>query len=196
MQFIGDDEWYYATLQALPKYQQTPHAAIAVLEWMDTFQPHVEVQYVVERYLFQRVVFCNQCLHTLVYLFRFRRCLTFHLVWQQFVFAHGKPIFLAVGGVGLQQLVQLFNVRLGDTVGGVVNNIVNAAEVVYRLDNIVDSGILGGDTESVGLKNVACLLFGQAATFNVVGVIGEVNLRTVVDAAFQPALFFLSQTRK
>ena len=64
-----------------------------------------------------------------------------------------------------------------------VDDIINATEVVDGLHNIVDARIFRGDAQGVGLENVACLVMGQSATLDVIGVIGQIDLGTMVDAA-------------
>ncbi len=48
-------------------------------------------------------------------------------------------------------------------------------------------------TDGVCLKDVARLFMRQAATLHVVGVVGKVNLRAVVDTPFESALLLLAQ---
>jgi hypothetical protein len=49
------------------------------------------------------------------------------------------------------------------------------------------------DADGVGLKDVARLVVRQSAALDVVRVIGQVYLRPMIDAAFQPRCFLFSQ---
>ena len=42
-QIFGDDKGDYVALQALPKYQQSPDAAVAVLKRMDALKLNVKI---------------------------------------------------------------------------------------------------------------------------------------------------------
>ena len=60
---------------------------------------------------------------------------------------------------------------------------VNALEVIGRFDYIIyiDNTVLHAN--GIGLVDIPCLVVGQAAALNMVGVIGQVDLDFVVDAA-------------
>ncbi len=77
-----------------------------------------------------------------------------------------------------------------------INDVVDTAEVVDCLNNIVYAGVLCGDAEGVCLKDIASLLLGKAAALHVVGIVCEVYLRVVIDASFQFACLLLPQTRE
>ena len=74
-----------------------------------------------------------------------------------------------------------------------VNDVVDAAEVVGGLHNIVHVDAVFRDADRIGLKDVPGLLMGEPAALDVIGVIGQVNLRAVVDAAADFTLFFFSE---
>lgn len=52
------------------------------------------------------------------------------------------------------------------------------ATVIKQLD-------VFGDADGVGFKDVSGLVVCEFAAFNVVGIVGEVNLSFMVDAAFE-----------
>lgn len=83
--------------------------------------------------------------------------------------------------------------RLGDALVGVVYDIVYAVEVIDRFENIVNACIFGCYAKGVSLEDKSCLLFGQTATFDVVGVVGKVYLCAMVDAPFEARCFLLAQ---
>ena len=94
-QFVGDDKGHLRVLQTLPEKQQTPHAAIAVLEWMDTLETHMEIQNIVERNLFECVVVRQQNFYMAMNLFGRDGLLFAYLVGKAFVVPHGEPWFAA-----------------------------------------------------------------------------------------------------
>ena len=74
-----------------------------------------------------------------------------------------------------------------------VDNIIDAAEVVDSFHDVVDARVFRCDAKGVGLKNVTRLFFGQAAAFDVVGVVGQVYLYSVIDPAFHLGLLLFAQ---
>ena len=75
-----------------------------------------------------------------------------------------------------------------------VDDVVDAAEVVHRLNNIIHIHRLVSNADSVRLEDIACLVVCQTAAFDVIGVIGQVNLRAMIDATLQSRVFLLSQS--
>ena len=128
-----------------------------------------------------------------VHFFRRAGFVAAHLVGEPFVIAHGKPLFLFVGGTCFQDGVQPLDKWFRQPCFCQIDDEVYAAEVVDCLHDVVYVYRLVGDANRVGLKDVARLFVGQAAAFHVVGVVGEVDLCAVVDAAFQRHGFFLAQ---
>ncbi len=82
------------------------------------------------------------------------------------------------------------------SVSCIINDVVDTAEVVDCLNNIVNAGVLCSDAEGVCLKDIASLLLGKAAALHVVGIVCEVYLSVVIDASFQFACLLLPQTRE
>ena len=73
---------------------------------------------------------------------------------------------------------------------GVIDDHINAAEMVGRFNHVIDIDSLFFDADGIGLKNKAGLLAGKAASLDVVGIIGQVNLNPVIDPAGQTGLLF------
>ena len=122
------------------------------------------------------------------------RLLFAYLVGKALVIAYCEPKFAAVGGVGFEHRVELLDMRLGDLVCCMIDDIIDTTEVIDCLHNIIYRGVLGCDAKRIGLEDVSRLLFGQFAAFDMVGVVGQVNLCTMVDAALEFGLFLLAQT--
>ena len=64
-----------------------------------------------------------------------------------------------------------------------VNNVVDTSEVVDSLYNIIYIHCLVSNTDSICLEDLACLIMCQTTTLDVIGVIGQINLCTMVNAA-------------
>ena len=89
--------------------------------------------------------------------------------------------------------MQLLDKRLGQPLFGTVDNEVDTAEVVRRLDNVVYTDAFALDADGVRLEDIARLVVRQSAAFDVVGVIGQIDLRLVVNAAFELHSLLLAQ---
>ena len=74
--------------------------------------------------------------------------------------------------------------RLGNLVRSVVDDIIDTTEMVHRLHNIVHRRVLRGDTECVGLEDIPRLFLCQSVAFDMVGVVCQINLRTMIYTAF------------
>ena len=73
-----------------------------------------------------------------------------------------------------------------------VNDVVYTAEVVGGLNNVVHVNGFICNSYSIGFKDESCLLVGEFAAFNVVGVVCEVYLGAVIDAAVQFCFFLFA----
>ena len=120
------------------------------------------------------------------------RCFhTTHFIGQSLIVTHGKPSFTGIGRAGLEHKVQLLNERFCQFRSCLFNDTVETAEVVSRLNDIIHINSFVSNADGVCLEDIPCLIVGQAATLNVVGVIGEINLDTVINAAFDLAVLLL-----
>lgn len=66
-----------------------------------------------------------------------------------------------------------------------VDDIVKASEMIHRLNDIIHINNPVANANGVRFKDKARLVVCQSATFDMIGVIGQVNLRTMIDASFQ-----------
>lgn len=89
--------------------------------------------------------------------------------------------------------MQFLDEGFGEWFPGPVDNRVDAAEVVRGFENIVHPQRLAFDAHRVGLEDVAGLVVGQPAALDEVRVVGEVNLRAVVDATFETHRLLFAQ---
>ena len=68
-QVFGNDKRHLSALQTLPEKQQASHTPVSVLEGMDTLKTYMEVQYIIERHLLERVIVGKQSFHVAVNIF-------------------------------------------------------------------------------------------------------------------------------
>lgn len=193
LEVIGDDEGNDAGRQTLLEHHKASDTAVAILKWVDAFETLVQVEDVVECLVAPGVVLCQESLHFAVYLFGRRGLHAAHLVGQTLVVAHGEPLLAAVRRAGLELCMQFLDKGFGERLPGPVDNRVDAAEVVRGFENVIHAQRLAFDAYRVGFEDVAGLVVGQPAAFDVVRVIGKVDLRAVVDAALETHLLLLAQ---
>ena len=161
---------------------------------MDTFEENMEIQYIVKLHIFECIVFGNQGFHTCVHLFGLYRFSSTYLIGEPFVVSHGKPIFMTVGSIHLKDSVQLFNVCFCYLVHGMINDIVDATEMIDSLHDIIHRHTLGGYAQRIGFEDKTSLFLTQTTTLYVIGIIGQIYLRSMIDASIQFGFFFFTQT--
>ena len=193
LEIIGDDEGNDAGRQALLEHHKSSDTAVAVLKRVDAFETLVQVENVVERLVSPGVVLRKESLHLTVHLLGRRSLHAADLVGQTLVVAHGEPLLAAVRRAGLELCVQFLDEGFGERFFGPVDNRVDAAEVVRGFENVIHAQRLALDAHRVGLEDMARLVVGQPAALDVVRVVGEVDLRAVVDAAFETHRLLLAQ---
>ena len=118
-----------------------------------------------------------------------------HFVWEAFVIANIEPIFLAVGGPSFENAVDFLDHCFRQFVFCVVDDVVDAAEVIRGFNDVVYSdGIVLAfrESDSVGLIDVPGLLMSQSAAFDVVRIVGKVYLSAMVYAAAHFAFFLFA----
>ena len=80
-----------------------------------------------------------------------------------------------------QTAEQFFDEFLRQSCFCMINNHVNAPEVICRFDHIIHIQHIFFYTDGVGFKDISGLIVGQAAAFNMIGVICQVNLCLMVN---------------
>lgn len=116
-------------------------------------------------------------------------------IGEAFVIADIEPFFLTIGGPGLEHPMEFFDQGLCQFVLGVVDDEVDATEVVGGLHDVVHVECLPvGDSDGVGFEDEPGLLVGEATAFDMVGVVGQIDLGAVVDAAAHLAFFLFAET--
>ncbi len=115
-------------------------------------------------------------------------------IGQALVFADCKPILLGIRCAGFQDTMDLLYYAFGQRLGRPVYDEVYTAKMVDGFDYIINSDCNIRDAYRVCLEDIAGLFFGQPTTLNVVGIIGQLYLRAVVDSALYSCRFLLSQS--
>lgn len=193
LEVVCDDEGNDAGCQTLLEHHKASDTAVAVLKRVDAFETLVQVEDVVERLVPPGVVLRKKTLHLAVYLFGRCSLHAAHLVRQTLVVAYGEPLLAAVRRAGLELCMQFLDEGFGERLPGPVDNRVDAAEVVRGFENVIHAQRLAFDAHRLGLEDVAGLVVGQPAALDVVRVVGKVDLRAVIDAAFETHRFLLTQ---
>ena len=192
---VRNDEGDEAAAEAFLEQQQAADAAVAVLEGVDALEAVVKVQQIIEGLFFLRVVCLEQLLHSDRDDLRHSGGPAANLVGEAFVVADGKPILAAVCGTVFQHGVELLDQALAEGMIGCVDNQVDAAEVICRLHHVVhpDGGV---HADGVRLEDQSGLIMGQAAALDVVGVVGQVDLDFMINAAVELCRLLFPQNRQ
>ena len=120
--------------------------------------------------------------------------LSTNFIGQSLVVANSKPVFSTIRRTCLQHPMQLLDKISREMVSSMVNNHIDATEMVDSFHNIVHIDRSLGHTDGICLKNIASLLVRQLATFYMVRVVSEVYLCFMIDATLQPHLFLFAQS--
>ena len=91
---------------------------------------------------------------------------------------------MTVGGIHLQYGMELFYVSFRYLVHCMIDDIVDATEMIDCLHNVIHRGDLGSDAKGVGLEDIASQKLDQPTALYMIGVICQVNLRAMIDASF------------
>ena len=178
--------------KAFLEHDETADTAIAILKGVYALKPMVQVYDVFQCLVALGMVFPQHGFHCLLH-FVGRRCLsTSDLVGESLIFAYGKPFMATVGCAGFQHEVQIFKEGLGEPLLGMVYDEVDTAKVIAGLDDVVHIDALIGNTYRIGLEDIACLVVSQATALDMVRVVCEVYLRTMIYASCEAHLFLLA----
>ena len=193
LKFLGNNERHDAVCQTLFEHYQSAHTTVSVLEGMDGLELLVEVDDVLKRFFLLGIVGFQQAGYPFMDFFRRAGLITAHLVRNPLVVPDIEPRRPAVGRAGLEDAVKLLDEGFAQAVGRVVDDKVDAAKVVDGFHDVVHVDALVSYADGVGFEDVACLVVGQSTAFDMVGVVGEVNLGAVIDAATDLGLLLLTE---
>lgn len=195
-EFLSNNERHDAVCKALLEHHQTTHTTIPVLEGMDGLEFLMKVDDDLQILFLYGVIACKKRLHTCVYLFRRAGGIAAHFVRKFLVVSHIEPRLAAVGSSCLQDPVNLFDEGFGKFLLCPVDDKVDASEVIGGFYDIIHIDALVRDADGVCLEDVPRLLMGKPAAFDVIGVVGKVDLGAVINASAHLALFLLPEPLK
>lgn len=90
--------------------------------------------------------------------------------------------------------MQLFDKSFRETFFCMKDDMIDASEVVDRFHNVIHSHSLVCNANCICLENKTCLVVSQSRTFYVVRVVGQVNLRTMIDTALHAHLHLFTKS--
>ena len=179
---VGDDERRDVVLEAFLEEDQAPDAAVAVLKRMDLLEAHMQIKQVRQR-LVGALPPREQFRHLAGYVFGGTRLHFPDHVVEPLVFANCEPVLAAVARPALQDFMKPLYVCFRQSGRGGRDYPVDRAEVVCRLDNIVDGHVRADFPNRLRLEYPPCLLVREAASLDVVRVVGDVDLKAMVQSS-------------
>ena len=135
---VVDDEGDDAAVQAFLEKDQPSHTAVPILKGMDALKRDMKIQQVVQRFGGLAVIFLYQPGYGGFDLARSGSGLSAHFIGQFFILADCEPALPAVGCAVLQRPMQLFDEGFAERTVCVLNDKIDAAEVVGGFDHVVD----------------------------------------------------------
>ena len=159
-QIVLNNKWNNIVFQTLLEHNQSSHTTITVLERMNPLKLHMEVQNIRKGLFFFGVVFRQQGLHFIGNFF-WKGCIPATGFIRKFlIITNSKPIFSRIAGAILQNQMKFFDEFLRQSCFCMINNHVNAPEVICRFDHIYAlDDRLGHDA----VRLIVRRLFGAAA---------------------------------
>ena len=89
--------------------------------------------------------------------------------------------------------MQLLDQALCQTLVCPVDDKIDATEMVGSLNDVINAYTLAIEAYGIGLEYITRLLVGLTATLYMIGVVCKVDLRFVINAAFELRLFLFAQ---
>ena len=114
------------------------------------------------------VIFLKQLCHFLRNFFRRNRRSAAYFILHPLILTDCEPGFSAVTCSSLKDAVQLLNHMLREHSVCVIDDIVDAAEVIYSLHYVVYVHRWIFDTDRIGFKNEPGLIVGEPAPFDMI----------------------------
>ena len=74
-----------------------------------------------------------------------------------------------------------------------VDDIVDTSEVIDSFQDVVNTDSHFSNANGVRLKDIARLVMSQPTTLNVIRIIGQIYLNTVINASFESGFLLLPQ---
>ena len=143
---------------------------------MDPLKPRMEVQNILKGLFFFGVIFCQQGLHFIANFFR-KSCIpAANFIRKFFIITNSKPIFSGIAGAIFQNQVKFFDEFLRQSCFRMINNYVNAVEMICRFNHIIHIQHFFFYANSISFKDISGLIVCQAASLHMVRVIGQINL--------------------
>ena len=151
---------------------------------MYLFKTHMEIDNVFYRLLFSVMIVAHQSLHLTMYIFGRTCILSANFIGQTFIIAYNKPVFTAARCARFQEKMKLLSKGLRHWHIRMVNDVVYATEMINCLNNVIHIDGLISHPDGICLKDISCLIMSQTATFDMVRIVGHINLCSMVDAPF------------
>ena len=92
--------------------------------------------------------------------------------------------------------MQLFYVSFAYSLCCMVYDIVDTTKMIDCFYDVIDRSTLGSYADGVGLEDVTCLFFCETIAFDMLGIVGQINLCAMIDASVQLCFLLVSQSKE
>ena len=89
--------------------------------------------------------------------------------------------------------MKLLDISFGEFAVSLFDNVIYGTKMISGFDNIIHINRFVSHPDRICFKNISCLIVCQTTSFDVVGVIGKVDLHAMVYAPFYLTIFLLAQ---
>ena len=141
----------------------------------------MEVQNILKSLFFLSAIFRQQDFHFIGNFFR-KGCIPAADFIRKFlIISNSKPFFSGITGAVLQNQVKFFDELLRQSCFCMINDHVNAAEVICCFDYVIHIQHFFFYADGIGFKDISGLIVRQAASFHMVGIVCQFDLCFMVD---------------
>ena len=159
----------------------------------EDFISKVESNDFFEALLFLQIVRFQKLPDVLCNVFRCSRLASAHFIGQLLIFTNRKPALARIAGAALERAMQQLDERFADRLPGLFDHQIDALEMVRRFHNVIHIDRAALHADGVRLIDIARLVMRQPTAFDMVGVVGQLDLYLVIDAALYTAVLFRTQ---
>ena len=154
--------------QTLLEHNQSSDTAVAVLKRVNRLKFFVKFQNFIKGFSFPAVICRQKFFHFGFYVFGRTGFVAADFVRKFLVLPDVKPIFAAVARPVFKNKMKFFYHRFRKRLFRVVDNIVDAFEVVCRFDDVIDVERAVFRADCVCFKNISRLLVREGASFDMI----------------------------
>ena len=189
-----NDERHQIVRETFSEHDQAADSAVSILKRMNPFKIEMEFYNVFYSITLQRVIGTQQGSHFFSDFLRFRRLHFPDCVGKFFVLSDPEPVEPTLRSSLFQQKMIFLDDLFRQFFFRSIQHVVKRGKMIERFNDVVRSHSGVFFTENgMSFINIPGLIMSQLIALNPVGVVGNRNLRIMIQPAFEFRVLFLAQ---